>query len=153
MIRSVWMVTLVWSAAPVALVRAEKSPLSPDELRKTATHVVTGRVAAVFERTEVAGDWKYTRFVAEVRVDECEKGDGHRKGELVYVRYYRRARGGVGEQPPSSPGHTELPAVGDAVRVYMAQNAYDGFTSDNTDGGFNVIGANGFEKLTPAVGK
>jgi len=153
MIRSVWVVILAWSTVLAGLAHAEKSPLSPDELRETATHVITGRVAAVFERTEVAGDWKYIRFVAEVRVDGCEKGDGIHKGELLYVRYYSRAWVGAGEQPPSSPGHTGLPSAGNAVRLYLARNAYDGFTSDNTDGGFNVIGGNGFEKLTRAVGK
>jgi len=30
------------------------------------------------------------------------------------------------------------------VLIYLAKNAYDGFTRDNHDGGFNVIGANGF---------
>jgi hypothetical protein len=153
MIRCVWLVAFGCSAALAGLSRAEKAPLSLDELRKTATHIVTGRVGTVFERTEVAGDWKYTRFVAEVRVDGCEKGDGIRKGELVYVRYYRRAWVRAGEQLPSSPGHTGLPAAGDAVRVYLARNAYDGFTTDNTDGGFNVIGGNGFAKLTAAVEK
>ena len=29
--------------------------------------------------------------------------------------------------------------------LYLACNAYDGFTQANTDGGFNVIGPNGFE--------
>ena len=52
--------------------------------------------------------------------------------------------------PPSSPGHMGTPVEGDTVRVYLARNAYDGFTMDNTDGGFNVIGGNGFEKLTVA---
>jgi hypothetical protein len=33
--------------------------------------------------------------------------------------------------------------------VYLARNAYDGYTFDNKDGGFNVIGANGFETLNP----
>ena len=36
-----------------------------------------------------------------------------------------------------------IPKEGDRVRVYLARNAYDGF-GDNGDGGFNVIGANGF---------
>ena len=31
------------------------------------------------------------------------------------------------------------------VLANLARNAYDGFTQDNTDGGFNVIGPNGFE--------
>lgn len=55
---------------PVAPLWAEKVPLSPEELRQTATHVVVGKVAAVYARTETAGDWKYTRYVAEVRVAE-----------------------------------------------------------------------------------
>ena len=63
-------VVCVLAAAALAVpARAEKAPLSPEELRKTATHVVTGRVAAIYERTETAGDWRYTRYVAEVRVD------------------------------------------------------------------------------------
>ena len=37
--------------------------------------------------------------------------------------------------------------------MYLARNAYDGFGADNKDGGLNVIGANGFEKLKPASGK
>jgi hypothetical protein len=153
MIRNLWLLSLAAVAAGVVPVRAEKAPLSPEELRKTATHIVTGRVAAVYERTETSGDWKYTRFVAEVRVEGSEKGDGIKKGDLVYVRYYRRAWVGTGKQPPSSSGHSGLPATGESVRAYLARNAYDGFTSENTDGGFNVIGGNGFEKLEPAGGK
>src|SRR5829696_7931809 len=133
--------------------RAEKAPLSPEELRKTATHVVVGQVAAVYTRTETAGDWRYTHYVAEVRVAETEKGDGLKKGDLVYARYWHRQWVGAGEQPPSTAGHWPVPAAGQTVRVYLARNAYDGFTFDNKDGGFNVIGGNGVEPLKPAAGK
>ncbi|MBX7106019.1 MAG: hypothetical protein K1X57_18195 [Gemmataceae bacterium] len=131
----------------VPALRAEKVPMSPEELRKTATHVVTGQVVAVYERTESVGDWKYTKYVAEVRVDTCEKGDGIKKDDLVYARYWRRAWIGQGEVPPSTAGHRGLPTAGATIRVYLARNAYDGFTRDNHDGGFNVIGANGFEAM------
>ena len=151
MVRSLWICSV--AAALVLPARAEKVPLSPEELRKTATHIVAGRVTAVYERPETAGDWQYTHYVAEVRVDECEKGDGVKKGDLVYVRYWRRGWVGKGKVPPSTAGHSGLPAGGDAVRVYLAKNAYDGFTFDNKDGGFNVIGGNGFEKLEPKPGK
>jgi hypothetical protein len=134
-------------------VRAEKIDMSPEELRKTATHVLTGRVTAVYDRTETAGDWKYTHYVAEIRVEDCEKGDGIRKGDLVYARYWRRAWVGKDLQPPSTSGHRGLPGAGEPVRVYLARNAYDGFSFDNKDGGFNVIGANGFEKWEPAAAK
>ena len=70
--------------------RAEKAPLSPEELRKTATHVVVGKVTAIYTRTETAGDWQYTLYVAEIQVAETEKGDGVKKGDLVYARYWHR---------------------------------------------------------------
>jgi hypothetical protein len=144
---------VVASAALATPLRAEKVEMSPEELRKTATHVITGQVTAVYERTEAAGDWKYTRYVAEIRVEECEKGDGVKKGDLVYARYWRRAWIGKGQVPPSTAGHRGLPSDGEPLRVYLARNAYDGFGFDNKDGGFNVIGANGFEKLKPGLGK
>ena len=146
--------TVALAALAVAgTTRAEKAPLSPEELRKTATHIVVGQVAAVYSRTETNGDWKYTHYLAEVRVNECEKGDGLKKGDLVYARYWVRQWVGAGKQPPSTAGHWGGPARGDTLRIYLARNAYDGFTFDNHDGGFNVIGANGFEPLKPAAGK
>jgi hypothetical protein len=39
------------------------------------------------------------------------------------------------------------------VRIYLARNAYDGYTYENKDGGFNVLGVNGFEKLKPKAVK
>jgi hypothetical protein len=153
MSRTQWLVAVAGLTALVSAIRAEKVDMSADELRKTATHVVMGQVTAIYERAETEGDWKYTRYVAEVRVGECEKGDGIRKGALVYVRYWRRAWVGKGQIPPSTVGHRGLPDAGDSVRVYLARNAYDGFSQDNKDGGFNVLGANGFEKLKPAPGK
>jgi hypothetical protein len=129
----------------------EKVPLSPQELRDTATHVVTGKVQAVYHRTEDAGDWRYTRYVAEVRVADCEKGAGLKKGDLAYARYWQRRWVGKGKMPPSTIGHRGLPGQGDSIRVYLSRDAYDGF-GDNKDGGFNVIGANGFEALKAAAG-
>jgi hypothetical protein len=151
--RALPVVALLTALAGAGTARAEKVPLSPEELRKTATHVVVGQVAAVYTRGETAGDWKYTHYVAEVRVAESEKGDGLKKGDLVYARYWHRHWVGAGKQPPSTGGHWPVPSQGESVRVYLARNAYDGFTFDNKDGGFNVIGGNGFESLKPAAGK
>ncbi len=134
---------------PAGATLAEKANMAASDLSKTATHLIVGKVAAVYERTETTGDWKYTKYVAEIRVSNCEKGEGLKKGDLVYARYWNRAWQGRGPMPPSTSGHRGLPAAGDTVRVYLARNAYDGFDHDNKDGGFNVIGANGFEKLQP----
>jgi hypothetical protein len=148
MFRNLSLFAVAASAALVTSLRAEKVDMSPEQLRKTATHVITGQVTVVYERTETTGEWKYTKYAAEIRVEECEKGDGIKKGDLVYARYWRRAWIGKGRVPPSTAGHRGLPSDGESLRVYLARNAYDGF-SDNKDGGFNVIGANGFEKLKP----
>ncbi len=132
---------------------AEKAPLTPAQLGKTATHVITGHVTDIYDRTETVGNWKYTRYVAEIRVVGCEKGKGVQKGDLVYARYWRRSWIGAGRVPPSTAGHRGLPSDGDTLRVYLARNAYDGFTRDNKDGGFNVIGANGFAEWKPTPSK
>jgi hypothetical protein len=91
--------------------------------------------------------------VAEVRVADCEKGTGIKKGDLLYARYWRRAWVGKNEMPPDTLGHRGLPRDGDFMRVYLARNAYDGFDPNNKDGGFNVIGANGFEKVNATSGR
>lgn len=154
MFRKLSLLTIAVSVAFVSSARAEKVDMSPEELRKTATHVVTGKVMAVYEQTETAGNWSHTRYVAEIRADGTEKGDGVNKGDLVYARYWHRTWiGKAGGPPPDTAGHRGLPNNGDSIRVYLARNAYDGFDPDNKDGGFNVIGANGFEKLKPDTGK
>jgi hypothetical protein len=153
MTRRMWLSAAVVAAAPLAKARAEKVNMSPEQLLKTATHVVTGPVLAIYERTRDEGDFRVTRYVAEVRVETCEKGDGPKKGDLVYVRYWRRRWIARRPMPPDTLGHRGLPAEGDTIRVYLARNAYDGFNPNNNDGGFNAIGANGFETLKPASAK
>ena len=153
MFRNLSLFAVVTSFVLASPLRAEKVSMSPEELLKTATHVITGQVTAIYQRTETAGDWKYTKYVAEIRIDKCEKGEGVKKGDLVYARYWQRAWIGKGQLPPSTTGHRGLPSDGESIRVYLARNAYDGFSFDNKDGGFNVIGANGIEKLKPGSSK
>ena len=153
MFRSLSLFAVIASVALATPLRAEKINMSPEQLRETSTHVITGQVTTVYDRIETTGDWKYTKYVAEIRVEECEKGDGIKKGDLVYARYWRRAWIGKGPVPTSTSGHRGLPSDGEPIRVYLSRNGYDGFSLDNKDGGYNVIGANGFEKLKPAPDK
>jgi hypothetical protein len=62
----------------------------------------------------------------------------------VYVRYWHRES--VGAPRLDTNGHRGLPKQDEILRIYLARNAYNGFGTTN-DGGFDVIGANGFEKL------
>jgi hypothetical protein len=126
--------------------RGEKASMSPAALERVATHIVQGEVKAIYTRAEKVGNWQYIRYIAEVRVEKSEKGKGLEAGGLVYARYWTRSWTGRGPMPPSTSGHRGLPKRGESLRIYLAQNAYDGFTKENSDGGFNVIGANGFER-------
>ena len=125
---------------------AEKLDLPPEGLARVGTHVVVGKVLAIYEWEETQGDWRTTRYVAEIQAAVCEKGEGIRKGDLVYARYWHREWAGKGDPPPATFGHRGLPSVGQVLRVYLSRNAYDGF-GDTRDGGFNVVGANGFQPL------
>lgn len=127
---------------------AEKVDMSAEKLQETATHVVVGKVQAVYRRVVKDEKWRTTHYVAEVAVADVEKGEGLEKGGLVYVRYWTREWIGAGEMPLGTNGHRGCPEEGDVCRVYLARNAYDGFGSENKDGGYNVIGANGFEDMT-----
>lgn len=124
----------------------EKVDLSADELQRIATHVIQGNVRHIYQRSEQEDAWSYTHYVAEVQITATEKGEDLAEGGLVYVRYWtRRFRGS--QPPPSTSGHRQIPSEGETLRIYLACRAYDGFTRENLDGGYNVIGANGFERL------
>jgi hypothetical protein len=145
--------TLVAMLILVNNVRAEKAGYSSEQLRQVATHVIVGKVIAIYKRTTTDDAHETTNYVAEIQISKCEKGDDLEPGDLVYARYWRSGwLPGVTPQPGTS-GHVGIPAEGETLRVYLAQNAYDGFTKDNDDGGFNVIGTNGFEKLKPGSAK
>jgi len=146
--RQILILLLLSGLSALALaVAPEKASLSPAALRELSTHTATGEVRGIYKRVGREGSWEVTRHVAEVAVDSNEKGEGLEADELVYVRYWTRRWRGPGAPPPSTSGHRGLPEEGDRVRVYLARNAYDGFTDQNEDGGYNVIGANGFELL------
>ena len=124
----------------------EKPDLSPERLLAAATHVVVGKVEQAWTRKESRGSWDVTHFVAEIRVESVEKGEGLAAGGLVYARYWtKRWDAFFTPQPPDTNGHRGLPEVGDRVRVYLARNASDGFGTTG-DGGYNVIGPNGFAR-------
>ncbi|MFK8112439.1 MAG: hypothetical protein AB8B91_09560 [Rubripirellula sp.] len=127
--------------------RAEKARMTREDNLKTATHVLLGKVVAVYSRQKTIKGWDYTHYLAEILPEKIEKGTGIPLKQPVYVRYWKRRWVGLTIQPPSTNGHRGLPVESDRVRVYLARNAYDGATNDNQDGGLNVIGMDGFEIL------
>jgi hypothetical protein len=124
----------------------ERVDMPPAWLKNTATHVIIGTVAAVYESTADDKEWRTTRYVAEVRIKTVEKGEGLKTGDLVYVRYWHRQWISASPARPDTNGHRGLPSPGQTLRIYLARDAYNG-AGTNKDGGFDVVFANGFEKL------
>lgn len=120
---------------------------SKEKLAELSTHIVTAGIVALYERQVEARSWATTHRVAEMRVKRVEKGELHDADGLIYVRYWDRKWVGKRPGPPSTHGHRGLPSEGDSVRLYLAHNAYDGFGTTNEDGGFNVLGPNGFAPI------
>lgn len=132
-------------------VRAEVPNRSPEWLREHATHVIIGEVTAIYERQSTEGNFKVTRYVAEVRVKSSEKGQGIAPDDVVYVRYFHRTQRGLVRLADTN-GHRDLAKEGEVLRLYLARNAGDGFNraEENNDGGSNVMFPNGFERLPKA---
>jgi hypothetical protein len=128
---------------------AEQIDLTPAQLRKLATHVIVGSIVSVRQSKEERDGWRYTWFVAQVKISQVEKGTGLRQGDVCDVRYWIRSWQGKGV-PLTTYGHRGLPNVGGRLRIYLARNSYHGFSRQNHDRGFNVIGPNGFQKLAGA---
>lgn len=127
---------------------AEKRPLTRKELEKIATHIVVGKVQAIYSRKERVGNYEYMRFLAEVKVDKQEKGEGPE--DLVYVRYFTIGWKGPGKVPEGPSGHFPLPKQGHTHRFYLSQYAYDGLLlGGSKDGGFNVVYGNGVQPADP----
>jgi hypothetical protein len=78
---------LVLTVVIVAAAHAELEPLTPEQLRATASHVVTGDVTALYREQVKDGDWLRTRGVVEIQVSKVEKGDRIAPADTVYARF------------------------------------------------------------------
>ncbi len=126
--------------------QAEKAPYTKKQLEKVATHVVVGKVQAIYSFTEREGKYEYTRKVAEVQVKELEKGKGPER--LVYVRYFDRDWKEFGLVPVGGASYGSQPKKGNTYRFYLACDSYDGWSKEGSqDGGYNVVYVNGVQPV------
>ncbi len=126
--------------------KGAKAPYSKKQLEEVATHIVVGKVQAIYSRTEREDRYEYDRKVAEVKVAKVEKGKVD--SALVYIRYWSREWKGLGLPPPGGQSYEPQPKKGQTCRFYLAKNAYDGWSKDeNQDGGYNVVYVNGVEPI------
>lgn len=135
-------ITVTWAFA-------ERVPLSPEQLRKEATHIVTGAVKAIYSRdvetTQYGKGTIETQYLLEVEVSSCVKGEGLTAGDIVYARCWRIKKHGSLGATPGPSGHFGIPTSGDKIRAYLAKGKY-GPTGQN-DNGWAVVYPNGIEVL------
>ena len=129
---------------------AAKAPSSRVQLEKIATHIVVGKVQAVYsykgrEGIPLVSGYEYDHKVAEVKIAKVEKGKILEN--LVYVRYWSRAWKGIGLPPPSGQSYHPQPKKGDQSRFYLSKNSFDGWTDQNQDGGYNIVYVNGVQPI------
>ena len=103
---------------------AAVAPLGPEELRKKASHIITGRVLEVKSRTrkskveKTIGIHRDRVFTIRLRVTGVAKGKGVRKGDEIVVTAWQVA---VRIPPiPGPQGHFPVPAKGQVVTVHVA---------------------------------
>ena len=99
---------------------AEVPLLSKDELKNKATHIVVGKVRAVYSTTTKSEDWEDTSSVAEIAVLSVGKGAAISNGDVVYAHYWNKSWIGKGNPEPHSSGHGGV-AKDDFVRAYLAR--------------------------------
>lgn len=126
------MATTLWAVGP---------KLTPQQMHEMATHVITGKVDAIYKRTAQQGDWEYTYYLAEISVNDSEKGEGVQRGDEIFVRYWKRRWIGNGPIPPSGMGQRGRPEEGDSIRAYLKREA------ENRSALFKVAAEDGFENL------
>ena len=133
------------------LLNAAKAPSSKQQLETIATHIVVGKVQAVYSYKEREGiplvsGYEYDHKVAEVKIEKVEKGKISES--LLYARYWSRTWKGIGLPPPGGQSYENQPKKGQTCRFYLARNAYDGWPrKGNNDGGYNVVYVNGIQPI------
>ena len=139
---SLFLFNFIWGA---------KAPSSKLELETIATHIVVGKVQAVYSYKEREGiplvsGYEYDHKVAEVKIEKVEKGKISES--LVYVRYWSRTWKGIGLPSPGGQSYENQPKKDQTCRFYLARNSYDGWSQEgNNDGGYNVVYVNGIQPI------
>jgi len=128
---------------------AERVPLSPEDKKAEATHIVTGVVKAIYSRhaeTMCYGKGTLeTHYLLEIEVRDIEKGEGIKKGDIVYARCWRLKKHGASGRRPGPSGHFDIPKEGDQVRAFLAKGRYG--PTGQADNGWAVVYPNGMETL------
>jgi hypothetical protein len=120
-----------------AFARPDGPRAVPQRRNEEATHIVRGRVKAVYSaEKETAPSYVDTIYVFEIKVDRVDKGKGPKADEPLYVRCWKSKKRPPGSTGPT--GQTVIPKVDDYIFLYFKLNR---------DGGYDLIAVEGTESF------
>lgn len=102
---------------------AAKAPLSPAELKKKASHIISGQVVGVSSKVQKSKNERATGvhrdrvFTIKLKVEAVSKGAGLKVGDEIDVEAWKP----VSRVPPlpGLQGHKSIPKAGDTVTMYV----------------------------------
>ncbi len=109
---------IIFAFCPLS--QAEVPLLTPAELQEQSSHIIVGKVNAVYTFVSEDEEWRHTSSVAEVSVEEIKKGKGLADRKVIYVHFWNQRWIGKGLVPPYSGGHY-CPAAGTKVTLFMEE--------------------------------
>jgi hypothetical protein len=110
-------------------------PRKAEDLKKTASHVVVGKVKAVYSTEDKRKpDMIDRQFVIELVVSAVEKGEGPAVDKVLYAKCWRPEKRPAGWAGPQ--GQNVIPEAGNTGRAYLSQAE---------DGSFSLLTPNGWE--------
>ena len=112
----------------------DRPRLTPEKLLKSSSDVVIGTVIRVYSNKEKTPHFETTLCVAEIAVENVEKGEALQTGDRAYAKYYYKTWIGDGQMPAGWNGQPG-PADGARVKVYLR---------GSPTRGFDVVEPNGF---------
>ena len=109
----------------------------PGEAEANSTHILSGSVTGIYSKQVTSAKYETAYYVAEVRVNSVEKGEGYKPGQVIYVRYWGHLKWlGEGSPEPGPSGHENKPKEGDKRRICLVRGA---------DGALDVYYVGGFK--------
>jgi hypothetical protein len=115
----------VFALGPVAL-QAAKVPMSPKELGKESSHIVSGKVISVTAKVQKSkierslGLHRDKVYTIKLKVASVSKGNGVKVGQGILIEAWQPST----RIPPvpGLQGHEPIPEKGDTVKMYILKN-------------------------------
>ena len=113
-------------AIGVACLHAAKVPMSPKELEKESSHIVSGKiisVTAMVQKSKIERSLGLHRdkvYSITLKVASVSKGDGVKVGQEILIEAWQPST----RIPPvpGLQGHEPVPEKGDTVEMYLLKN-------------------------------